>query len=265
MNYGIFAAAALACAPAVNLGGQAAPAQGSQQGNQWSWHGRLASGKTLQIRGVMGYIVAEPAGGDEVAVTAEKSARSSDPDAVRIEVVQDSDGVTICAVYPGSSNHCGPGDDYHMSTHDNDVQVRFRAQVPRGVRFVALNVNGDVEVNNVGGPVRASTVNGDVRLETAGGDASGRTVNGGVTATLHGAGQGPLRFETVNGSITLSLPKALDADFEARTVNGSIETDFPITVMGRLSRRHLEGRIGQGGRDLKLATVNGDIRLRAVD
>ncbi len=267
MNHAIvgLAAAALACAPAVNLGGQAVPAQGTQQGDQWSWHGRLASGRTLQIRGVMGSIVAEPASGEEVVVTAEKSARTSDPDEVRIEVVQDSDGVTICAVYPGRANHCGPDDEYHMNTHDNDVQVRFHAQVPRGVRFVAGNVNGDVEANGLGGPVRASTVNGGVRIETSAGDASGRTVNGSVTAVLHGTGQGPLRFETVNGSITLSLPKALDADFEAETVNGAIETDFPITVMGRLSRRHLEGRIGQGGRVLKLATVNGQIRLRTVD
>ena len=268
MNFAFagLAATALVCAPGINLGAASAALRApQQQGGQWSWHGRLASGKTLEIRGVNGSIIAEPAGGDEVVVTADKHGRRSDPDEVRIEVVQDSDGVTICAVYPGRSNRCGPDDDYHMSTHDNDVEVRFHAQVPQGVRFVGGNVNGDVEANNLAGPVRARTVNGGVRIETSAGDASATTVNGGVTAVVRGQGQGPLRFKTVNGSVTVSLPKALDADLEAQTVNGSIEPQFPITVMGRLNPRHLSGRIGQGGRNLTLETVNGSIHIRSVD
>jgi hypothetical protein len=268
MNYlaATVVAAALACAPtgAIPLAAQAAAPAPQQEGGRWTWHGRLAAGKTLQIRGVNGSIVAEPASGDEVVVTAEKHGRRSDPDEVRIEVVQDADGVTICAVYPGSRNRCGPGDDYHMRTHNNDVEVEFHAQVPAGVAFEGGNVNGDVEVNNLGGPVRASTVNGGVRMETSAGEASGSTVNGGITAVVHGQGREALRFRTVNGSVTVTLPKDLNADLEAATVNGSITTDFPVTVMGRLSRRRLEGRIGQGGRVLHLASVNGSIRIRAL-
>jgi hypothetical protein len=263
------AAAALACAPGpgVNLSGDPSPRPAPrQQGDQWTWHGRVAAGKTLEIRGVSGSITADPASGDEVVVTAEKRARRSDPDEVRIEVVQNGDGVTICAVYPGSGNRCGSDDDYHAHVRDNnDVEVRFHAQVPAGVRFVGGNVNGDVEVGDLSGPVKASTVNGGVRLETSSGDASGSTVNGSITAVVRGQGQGPLRFRTVNGSVTVSLPKALNADLQAETVNGSIQSDFPITVMGRLSPRHLDGRIGQGGRDLRLETVNGSIHLRSVD
>ena len=267
MNYAIvgFAAAALACAPGLSLGGGSAAPAPRQQGDQWSWHGRLAPGKTLQIRGVNGSITAEPGTGDQVVVTAEKHGRRSDPDEVRIEVVQDGDGVTICSVYPGSRNRCGTDDDYHMSTHDNDVEVRFHAQVPPGVRFVGDNVNGDVEANDMAGPVKASTVNGSVRLATSAGDASGNSVNGSITATVRGQGQDPLRFHTVNGSVTVSLAKQLDADFEAETVNGSIESEFPITVTGRLTPRHLSGRIGQGGRALKLGTVNGSIHIRSID
>jgi len=267
MNYAIvaLAAGALACAPALTVGDPAAAPAPQQQGNQWSWHGRLASGKTLEIRGVNGPITADAASGDEVVVTAEKHGRRSDPDEVRIEVVQGADGVTICAVYPGNSNRCGSDDDYHMSTHDNDVEVRFHAQLPAGVRFVGETVNGDVEANDLSGPVRASTVNGGVRLSTSAGDASGNTVNGSVTAVVRGQGQGPLRFRTVNGSVTVSLPKQLDADLEAETVNGAIETDYPITVTGRLTPRRLNGRIGQGGRSLRLETVNGSIHIRTAN
>ncbi len=268
MNYALagLAAAALACTPGLALSGAlAAQQEPQQQGDQWSWHGRLAAGKTLEIRGVNGPVIAEPASGDEIVVTAEKHGRRSDPGEVRIEVVQEADGVTICAVYPGTRNRCGSGDDYHMSSHDNDVEVRFHAQVPSGVQFVGATVNGDVEANDLAGPVKTSTVNGSVQLSTGAGEASGTTVNGRVTATVRGQGQGPLRFRTVNGSVTVSLPKQLDVDLEASTVNGTIQTDYPITVTGRLNPRHLNGRIGQGGRSLRLETVNGSISNRTVD
>ena len=257
MNYGM--AVLVAAAAAV------VPLTARAQGNQWSWHGRIAAGKTVEIRGVNGRVSAEPASGSEVLVTATKREHDhGDADDVKIETVEHDGSITICAVYPGSSNRCGPDDDYHMNTRNNDVEVEFRVQLPAGVAFDGNTVNGDVEATGLAGKVEANTVNGSARLETSGGDASAHTVNGSVTATLHGAGTGPLRFETVNGSVTLSVPKELGADLEAGTVNGSIETDFPITVTGRINRRHLDGRIGQGGRRLHIETVNGSIRLRAL-
>jgi hypothetical protein len=45
-------------------------------------------------------------------------------------------------------------------------------------------------------------------------------------------------------------------------VNGDFRTDFPMTMSGRVGPRHLEGKIGNGGRDLKATTVNGSITLR---
>ena len=240
-------AVALACAPGITtrLAESATPAPGRQQ-NMWNWTGRIAPGKALEIRGVNGRIEAEFSSRNEVVVTATKRAHHSDPDEVKIEVVQHEGSVTICAVYPGSSNRCGTDDAYHMSTHNNDVEVEFHAQVPAGVAFRGGTVNGDVEVANLAGPVNAETVNGS------------------VAAVLHGQGTTPLSFKTVNGGVTVSVPKDLNADLEAETVNGSIETDFPITVTGRINRRHLDGRIGQGGRHLKIETVNGSIRLRAL-
>jgi putative adhesin len=264
MNYALIGAvAALACVPALRST-RPATASHAQQSGEWSWHGTVAAGKTLQIRGISGSIEAGPATGGEVTVTATKRGHDSDPDDVKIEVVQDGGNVTICAVYPGRGNHCGAGDDYEMNTRDNDVEVNFHAQVPAGVGFTADNVNGGVEADNLAGPVHAGTVNGSVRLETTSSDAAGKTVNGSVTAVVSGSGTGDLSFETVNGGITLSLPKALNADLEAETVNGSIDTDFPITVTGHLDRQHLQGRIGQGGRRVHVETVNGSIRLRAL-
>ena len=73
-------------------------------------------------------------------------------------------------------------------------------------------------------------------------------------------------FDTVEVDSTFyRLPsESMVAGWAERTVNGSIQTDLPITVQGRLTPRRLEGRIGQGGRDRRVETVNGVIRIRVA-
>src|SRR2546430_4742951 len=87
---------------------------------EFHWKGPVAAGKTIEIKGVNGDIDAV-AGSGEVEVTAVKHAHRSDPDEVKIQVVQHEDGVTICAVYPSDGdreNTCETGEHGHMSTHD---------------------------------------------------------------------------------------------------------------------------------------------------
>ena len=235
----------------------------AQNPDHWTWHGAIAQGKTLESRGVNGSIRAEASTGSEVEVTADKRGRDDDPTSVRIEVVTHDGGVTICAVYPGEGNECRPGGG-RMRTRNNDVQVQFVAHVPAGVAFDGYNVNGGVEATGLTAPVTLRTVNGSVTLETSSGEASAQTVNGGVRATVRGTGQGRLDFSTVNGGLDVGLADGLSADVSAQTVNGSIESAFPITLTGRISPRHLQGRIGQGGRQLRLHTVNGSIHLRRL-
>ena len=66
----------------------------------------------------------------------------------------------------------------------------------------------------------------------------------------------------MNGTITVEMPASTNADVRAETLNGSITTDFPLTLSGRFGSRRINGRIGSGGKDLRLKTVNGRIRLR---
>ena len=230
------------------------------------WHGSIAQGSAIEIKGVNGDIRAEASGSNEVDVEAEKRGHRSNPEDVRIEVVQHADGVTICAVYPsrdaGRPNECRPGSEGRMNVQNNDVTVRFTVRVPMGVRLIGRTVNGEVEATRLNGPVALSTVNGSVTFSTS---ASGRatTVNGSIRGELGRADwNDTLEFSTVNGSISLTFPPDLSADVKAQTVNGDISTDFPLTVTGRISRRRLEGTIGSGGRTLSLETVNGGISLK---
>jgi len=242
-------------------------ATGGTQQERWTWRGRVAAGRTIAIHGVNGDVSAEPATGNEVEITADKHGRRSDPDEVRIEVVEHDGGATICVLYPNSrsrQNTCSADGIHNNNTRNNDVEVDFVVRVPRGVHFEGNTVNGDAEAMNLDGDVDISTVNGSARLETGGGEAHAATVNGSVNAVVRALGSRPMKFETVNGGITVTLPAGLNADLDAETVNGSITSDFPIQVQGRMNPRRLAGRIGQGGRPLELETVNGSIRIRQV-
>lgn len=230
------------------------------------WHGSVASGQALEIKGVNGAIEAAPAPGAEAEVVAVKRGHKSDPDKVEIKVVKHPGGVTLCAVYPSRSasrpNECQAGEGGRLGAEDNDVEVRFVVKVPAGVTFVARTVNGSVDALGIGGDVDAHTVNGGIHV-TAAGLAQAETVNGSIKATLgRSDGAEALDFKTVNGSIAVELPAEVNADVKAATVNGDIESDFPLTVKGRTTARRLSGTLGNGGRALTLETVNGSIRLK---
>ncbi len=232
----------------------------------FSWNGSLPAGQSIEIKGVNGEIVAVPASGGQVRVTAVKTeGRRGDADDVRIETVRHDGGVTICAVYPDGRerNECRPGNAGRLGARDNDVKVDFRVEVPANVDFIGTSVNGAISATGLAGRVAAETVNGRVEIQTRG-IARAQTVNGSIEVSMDRADwAGELEFETVNGSIDVTInTENPSMDVEATTVNGSISTDWPLTVQGRWGPKRLNGTIGSGGRTLSLTTVNGSISLR---
>jgi hypothetical protein len=244
----------------LSTGSDAWSASDAERHETWNWSGTVAAGRTLEINGINGSIVAEPGTGDRIVVTAEKTGRKHDPSLVKIEVQQDSDGVTICAEYPGQSSPCRRM-GFGFNDRANDVEVDFHVLVPRGVKFSANNVNGAVHVHGLTSTVKAATVNGGCDIETSGsGQAS--TVNGALHASIGRLDDGDeLSFHTVNGTITLQLPANANAEFASSTVNGNIQSDFPVTVSDGWGPRSARGTIGHGGARLRAHTVNGSIRL----
>lgn len=228
---------------------------GRQADELFEWRGQLTEGQQLEIKGVNGAISAAPATGGSASVIADRRGLRSDPDDVRIEVVEHADGVTICAVYPRD------GDGGRISARRNDLTVEFTVEVPVGVDFVARTVNGGVHADDLSGNVVARTVSGSINLLTSG-HADAATVNGSIRPEISTADwTGEAAFETVNGSVTLRVPETIDADVVVRTTNGSISSDLDMTEVNS-RRRRLEGRFGRGGRDLRIKTVNGLVRIR---
>lgn len=246
---------------AVAISAQAVAAQ-----ETWSWNSAVPAGRTIEIKGVNGAVHATAATGNEVRVRVTKRGRRSDPDEVRMVVLEHAGGVTICAVYPNVSdrrpNECAPGDGGRMSVQNNDVTVEWEVQVPNGVHLNARSVNGAIDATGLTGDVLASTVNGAINVATRG-VARASTVNGRIEARLGRADwTDEIEFDTTNGSVIVYAPANLSAHVSASTVNGSIETDFPLEVRGRFTNRRINGTVGQGGRNLSMSTVNGSIELR---
>ncbi len=71
-----------------------------------------------------------------------------------------------------------------------------------------------------------------------------------------------LEAKTVNGGIALRLAEGAGAAVDAQVTNGESVSDFPLTVRGRIDRRQMDATIGNGGKELKLHTVNGSIWIR---
>lgn len=226
----------------------------------FEWNGQLAPGQRIEVIGVNGAIHASASPGGNVLVTATKTAgRRGNPADVRVEMVTNSNGVTVCVVYPGG-DECRPGGG-GQNNRDNDTRVDFNVQVPVGVNLQARTVNGSIDAQGLQGDTEATTVNGSVNLATAG-SARATTVNGSINAVM-GRAVWPsgAKFTTVNGEVTLRLPAAVNADVRVSTVSGGIRSDFPLQMSSEPGPKHAEGVLGGGGQRLDINTVNGGISL----
>ena len=236
-------------------------------GEQWTYATSLAAPHTLWLRNISGSISVEAAAGDTVEIHADRSFKHAPADSVRIVTTETSQGLTVCAVWPGKSVHCGPDGRYNTegSMQGNDIAVMFHVRLPRGVKLDASTINGDIDVTGASAHVGAGTVNGSVTVEALLGPVRAATVNGDVRAMIRGfAGPGDVNLTTVNGDAFLELPATVDGVLDGHTVAGDISTDFPLSVTGKFASHALTGTLGKGGRKIHLTTVTGDVEVRSA-
>jgi hypothetical protein len=243
----------------------AAQQGGGANDNTFDWSGAIPAGSWLRVKNLNGPISVEQGTGSTAEVHAVKEWRRGDPSVVRFTVVKDGNNVTICALWNnatcdehGYHSHGGRNND------NNDVSVRFVVKLPKGVRMDAGTVNGGLTIDGASAEVVAHTVNGGITASSTSGPVTASTVNGSVRVRMDAlpAGNDELSYSTVNGSVTVELPSNFNGEIDMSTVNGTLRTDFPITVSGKLNPKRIRATIGNGGRLLRLKTVNGSLELR---
>ena len=225
---------------------------------EFHWHGPITTGHQVEVRGLNGAIRAEAADGNEVEITAIKRSRGSNPTDVPIAVIQHNGDVTFCAAVPGDANSCAEGGEGGQG----GVSIDYTVRVPKGVLFAGHNVNGAITVDGLSAAVELETVNGGIQVATSG-SAKAETVNGSIRAAVGSATEN-LSFQTVNGSISVAMPENASLDVRAETMSGSINSEFPLNIPKTKpgEQKTASGRIGSGGHDLKMETVNGSISLQ---
>jgi hypothetical protein len=158
---------------------------------------------------------------------------------------------------------------------DLDISVPARFALKLGVLD-----DGDVIVDGLTGDVEVNNPYGRVRLERLAGSANVNTVDGDVTVEFLGVDTGvPLAFTSVHGKIDVAFPPDVDLTVRVKSDEAMVYSDFDIAVEKRRSRTDAAGktggtrvsleewttvRIGRGGTDVLLKSVDGNIYIRKI-
>jgi len=132
-----------------------------------------------------------------------------------------------------------------------------------GAGVKADTAGGSIAINKAVGKVAARTAAGGIEIGEAAAAVDATTSGGSVNVTLIGPLADDCRLETVAGDVTLKVPANLSADLDAKAVGGRVTTDLPVTVQGEQKQSSLQGKLGEGGKLLKLRTSGGSIHLQS--
>ncbi|MGB6876847.1 MAG: DUF4097 family beta strand repeat-containing protein [Candidatus Acidiferrales bacterium] len=211
----------------------------------------LHSGGVFALANVNGGVQVESWDREQVEVRAIKTAlhESDDLDRVHIDVQGDGEQLAVNTRYPQGSGV--------------QVTVEYQIHVPYKLRCaVVQTVNGDVHLRGIAGAGILDSVNGSVEVLDSDGRFSAKTTNGDVRLQLKSLPDGdPVSLTTVNGSVVLSLPERANADVRVVNRNGDFRSDFPLATLGAYDASRFRGRLGSGGGEVFMSTVNGAIRL----
>ncbi|MBV9928964.1 MAG: DUF4097 family beta strand repeat protein [Acidobacteria bacterium] len=259
----IFAAAAALLLTAADASVRAQRSERPELTEEFHQTYPLAAGGRVSLSNINGAVKVQAWERAEVKVDAVK--RAYTPERLReaqIKVDATANRVRIETEYPDSSLRWTDRDN---ERRENPATVEYTLTVPRGVNIDEVNlINGDLDVAGLAGPVKASSINGRVTALGLSGPVNLSVINGRLEATLDRLSEsGAVNLSSVNGPLVVTLPSDANATLRASTVHGGITNDFNLPVrVGEYVGRDLEGRLGQGGANVRLNNVNGSVQIR---
>jgi len=210
----------------------------------------------------------------DVMVTIERHAWSESAAAeIQVDAQQSGNRITVTVREPHRVFNWG------MSR-----SARLIVSVPVDADIEASSGDGSITIDAVSGAIKAHSGDGSIKLDQVTGGIDVSTGDGSIAVTgklsgLHArSGDGSVRIRaaagsgaseswditTGDGSVVLEVANDFGANLDAHTGDGGIDVEN-ITlseVTGRIGRNSLRGKIGNGGRDLRVRTGDGSITLR---
>jgi Putative adhesin len=146
----------------------------------------------------------------------------------------------------------------------NEPRIDYDLAVPSNVELKLSTVNGHIATRGVAGETAATTVNGSLDIETDGTkEVTAKSVNGRILCTFKKDFQGAT-FKTVNGRVIATLPPSASFYGDFTQVNGDFEAAFPLDIHSHPGSRRVSGEVNGGKYELKITTVNGDIKVETL-
>ncbi|MEO6391044.1 MAG: DUF4097 family beta strand repeat-containing protein [Pyrinomonadaceae bacterium] len=227
----------------------------------------LAANGRISLENINGSVHISTWDQNEVKVVAVKRAyRQERLDEVQIKIEANADSLRIKSEYPNRRQDFYSDGDRKL---DNPASVEYTLTVPRNARLDSVElINGDLELNSLGGDIRASCINGNIKATGLSGDVRLSTINSELHASFAALSEAKsVALNSVNGRVIVTLPSDANAQLKAETIHGTIANDFGIPVRdGKYFGHNLSALLGNGGARVKLSNVNGGVTIgRASD
>jgi hypothetical protein len=258
---------------------------------QESVHKTFAGAKSVEVDNVYGSIHVSGYDGAEIQLDARKTLTADDSERaeaakreVKLDITQSGDEARVYVDGPFRC-HCEDRPSFRSRNNMNERRRRgykvvydFDLKVPRGTAIYLATINdGHINVEKTTGDFDIENINGGVQMDEIGGSGRVYALNGKVAVTFARNPERNSYFGSLNGAVDVWFQPNLSADARVKTFNGGIYTDFPVTYLpavaaGAGERKNgkfvykgngFQGvRIGNGGPEYKFENFNGDIRIR---
>ena len=151
--------------------------------------------------------------------------------------------------------------------------AKYTIRVPNKVSilFVQTNWQGSsITISNVESDLEVKTNNADIKLNNITGPVVASSISGNFTAVFGNLNQSkPCAVSLVSGEIDVTLPTSAKTTLQMKSVTGEIYSDLDLNLKGgkdsmpKVGGGHqVEGHLNGGGVSLKLNTVSSNIYVR---
>lgn len=182
--------------------------------------------------------------------------------------------------------------DVHATVKNNEITIGSNGgrksnlviKIPQGDVTLKLSTvnDGDITVSNVDGALEINNVNGGIKMSGISGSVVATTVNGPVKVGFKTIDpKAPMAFSSLNGNVDVTFPATLKANVKLRSDRGDLFTDFDVSTeqrkpaiindskasSGMYSLKiddWVYGKIGGGGPEVMMKTMNGNIYVRKI-
>jgi DUF4097 and DUF4098 domain-containing protein YvlB len=220
---------------------------------------KLDPGAHVEVRGINGSV----------------EVRTADTDTADVQVVRTGDAEALeqsNMTIEGSSsslvvsceNHDGGRGFFRWLWGVGNVRHEVTLVLPRRVELLTKGVNGPVRVGEVEGPVSVEGVNGRVEVAGASEHVSMKNINGQVKFAVARLGSEGMEIKGVNGNVEVRFRELINADIDVKGNNGGLTLNVPnVTMQEREGHSGMRARLGTGGAQIDIKSVNGQIRFES--